>query len=151
MSDSFLNVYLIEWKVTKFLNIFYFYPVFSKIKVFLKAKTQWLGLIFIFLRPKQILMKPRDDCEPPSLKQLKRYILFCCAIYVLQSITKKHIPLFFHLSFFLYISGTAWATKNLFPSFCTLFWRAFRWNKNLSNQVTKSADICKNVNLPIKC
>ena len=68
----------------------------------------------------------------------------------LQSITKKHIPLFFNLSFFLYISGTAWGTINLFTSSCILFWRAFSWNNNFSHLVTKSADICKNVNLPIK-
>ena len=70
--------------------------------------------------------------------------------YVLQSITKKHIPQFFNLSFFMYISGTAWGTINLFSSFFTIFWRAFSWNKNVSHLVTKSADICKNVNLPIK-
>ena len=34
---------------------------------------------------------------------------------------KNTSPLFFNLSFFPYISGTAWATKNLFTSFCTLF------------------------------
>ena len=68
-----------------------------------------------------------------------------------SNLFKICIPLFFNHSFFLYISGTAWVTINLFTSFWTLFWRAFSWNKNLSNQVTKSADICKNVNLPIKC
>ena len=39
----------------------------------------------------------------------------------IQSITKKRIPPVFNLSFFLYISGTAWGTINLFASFCTHF------------------------------
>ena len=72
----------------------------------------------------------------------------CCCCYTVNN--KKHIPLFFNISFFSYISGTAWATKNLLLFFCILFWSSLGWNKNFSHPVTKSADICKNVNLPIK-
>ena len=63
---------------------------------------------------------------------------------------KKTHPPFFNISFFSYISGTAWATNKSLASSCILFWRAFSCNKNFWHLVSKSADICKNVNLPMK-
>ena len=53
----------------------------------------------------------------------------------IQWITKKDIPPVFqkHFSHIWYISGTTWATKNRYPSFYILFWRAFSWKRNFSN------------------
>ena len=62
----------------------------------------------------------------------------------IQWLAKTWIQLFIKRLFFVYFSGTTWATKKLFTSICILVWNAFRWKKNFSNPVKKSADICKN-------
>ena len=54
------------------------------------------------------------------------------------------------MTFFPYISKTAWATKNLFTSFYISFWRALSWNKNFSNPMTESADIGSSNTIKIK-
>ena len=40
--------------------------------------------------------------------------------------------------------------RNHFPSIHIYVWRAFSWNKNISNQSTKSVDIGQNMYFPVK-
>ena len=67
-----------------------------------------------------------------------------------QSIRKKHIPpVFQHFVFPVYLRNRSSYKKSVFI-FLHPFLKRFQLEQEFSHPVKKSADICKNVNFPIK-
>ena len=89
-------------------------------KCFKRSVKMWATNCYKSFFQKNVVVNERLDVKNTFSNYVWSKVdsCFCEALY----------PLFFNLTFFPYISGTAGATKDLFPSFYISFWRALSWN-----------------------